>query len=172
MPTARFSFFLMTGFFWRFPGFFLDLAMVKPVFHHLFCSCSVDFEDRFFFDIWNRSGTLKYLKDAVEIIAVSSSVQKLFKKKCVLITFWANFDDVWIIFKLKRCLNGCDSEHFEDTSRPNFSRRTRCACFQVEIHSRFLAISVPTSKTNRSLVNRTGRENGWELASRLNFARI
>ena len=78
-----------------------------------------------FFDIWNLSGTPNYLRKAVEIIPVSSSVQKLFQQHCAWIACYANFDDVRRILKLKLCLNDCDLECFEDTSRRNFSRGSR-----------------------------------------------
>ena len=47
VPTAL-RFFWIPGLFGRFPEFFLVQVMVKPVFHHFICSCSVAFEERFF----------------------------------------------------------------------------------------------------------------------------
>ena len=44
-----------------------------------------------FFYIWNRSGTLDYIRNAVEIIAVFSSVQKLFKKTVLVDNFLGQF---------------------------------------------------------------------------------
>ena len=55
--------------------------MVKPVFRHSFAPARWILKKECF-DIWNRSGTLDYLRNAVEIIALSSSVQKLIKKQC------------------------------------------------------------------------------------------
>ena len=76
-----------------------------------------------FFDIWKCSGTLNYIRDGFEIIAVSSSDQKVFKYHCALMACFAIFDDVRRILKLKSCINGCNLECFEDT--PNFSRGSR-----------------------------------------------
>ena len=54
--------------------------MVKLVFSHFLAPALWILKKDFFFDMWNCSGTLEYLRDAVEISPVSSSVQMLFKK--------------------------------------------------------------------------------------------
>ena len=120
-----------------------------------------------YFDTWKRSRSLEYLKDGFWdhrcTFIWSNGIQKTLRVDSMFGKFRWRAD----VFESKICLNGCDLEWFEDTSRHNFSRG-----FTIKLISSLDSQPFSCNFNDeidiylhiKMILKRSARRKGWELA--------